>query len=158
MAILSETELKAALADLPDWSHDPERAGIARGFRFPDFSFAIAFMFKASLEAEKANAESIENRVKAVLNPGTRIELAAADFRTAEEFMTVAHAARNTKVPFMVLKHRVLTEGQSLEDAIRASKPDIDARTEALRARGEARADILTLTMGNTATSEGGQN
>ena len=55
----------------------------------------------------------LRDRAKAVLNPGTKIDMAAADFATAEEFMTVAHAARNTQVPFMVLKHRVLDEQRS---------------------------------------------
>jgi hypothetical protein len=84
----------------------------------------------------------LRDRAKAVLNPGTKIDIAAADFRTAEEFMTVAHAARNTKVPFMVLKHRVLNERQSLADAIHESKPDLDAKAEAQRARDAARADL----------------
>ncbi len=104
------------------------------------------------------SAPELHERIKPVLARGTKLPLAAEGFTSAEQFATLAHASRNTQVPFILLKHRVLTEGQSLEDAIRASKPDIDARTEALRARGEARADILTLTMGNTATSEGGQN
>jgi hypothetical protein len=84
----------------------------------------------------------LRDRAKEVLNPGTRVELAAADFETAEEFMTVAHAARNTSVPFMVLKHRVLNEGRSLADAIHESKPDVDAKAEAERARAAARADL----------------
>ena len=63
----------------------------------------------------------------------------------AEQFATLAHAARNTQVPFILLKHRVLTEGQTLEEAIRASKPDIDAHVEALKAKGMARADILSV-------------
>ncbi len=104
------------------------------------------------------SAPELHERIKPVLARGTKLPLAAEGFTSAEQFATLAHASRNTQVPFILLKHRVLTEGQSLEDAIRASKPDIDARTEALRARGDARADILTLTMGNTATSEGGQN
>ena len=83
--------------------------------------------------------------------------MAVEGFTSAEQFATLAHAARNTQVPFILLKHRVLTEGQSLEDAIRASKPDIDARTEALRARGEARADILSVAANNTAANEGSQ-
>jgi hypothetical protein len=48
-------------------------------------------------------------------------------------------------VPFILLKHRVLNEGQTLEEAIRASKPDVDARVEALKAKGMARADILSV-------------
>jgi hypothetical protein len=84
----------------------------------------------------------LRKRAKAVLNPGTRIDLAAADFETAEQFMTVAHAARNTNVPFMVLKHRVLNEQRPLADAIHESKPELDARAEAQRAREAARADV----------------
>jgi hypothetical protein len=84
----------------------------------------------------------LRDRAKAVLNRGTKIELAAADFATAEEFLTVAHAARNTQVPFMVLKHRVLNEQRTLADAIHESKPDLDAKAEAARAREAARADV----------------
>jgi hypothetical protein len=91
------------------------------------------------------SAPELQQRMKPVLAKGTNIPIALEGFSSAEQFATLARAARNTQVPFILLKHRVLTEGQSLEDAIRASKPDIDARTEALRAMGEARADILTL-------------
>jgi hypothetical protein len=98
------------------------------------------------------SAPELHARMKPVLARGTKLPLAVEGFTDAEQFATLAHAARNTQVPFILLKHRVLTEGQSLEEAIRASKPDIDARTEALRAKGEARADILTL-RGNLAAS-----
>jgi hypothetical protein len=84
----------------------------------------------------------LRQRVKSVLNPGANPELAAADFDSAEEFMTVAHAARNTQVPFMVLKHRVLNEGDTLAAAIEKSKPDLDAKAEVTRARAAARADL----------------
>ncbi len=82
------------------------------------------------------------DRVKAVLNPGSRLEIAAADFDNAEQFMTVAHAARNTKVPFMVLKDRVLNRGQSLAEAIREFRPELDANAEVTQARAAARADL----------------
>jgi hypothetical protein len=98
------------------------------------------------------SAPELHARMKPVLARGTKLPLAAEGFTDAEQFAAIAHAARNTDVPFILLKHRVLTEGQSLEDAIRASKPDIDARVEALRAKGMARADILTL-RGNAAMS-----
>ena len=84
----------------------------------------------------------LRERVQSVLNKGTKLELAAEDFRTAEEFVTVAHAARNTSVPFMVLKHRVLNEGRTLSDAIREAKPDLDAKAEVARAREAAQADL----------------
>jgi hypothetical protein len=84
----------------------------------------------------------LRNRAKAVLNPGAKLEIAAADFASAEQFMTVAHAARNTQVPFMVLKDRVLNEGQSLAQAIHEFKPDLDARAEVTRAHAAARDDL----------------
>jgi hypothetical protein len=84
----------------------------------------------------------LRDRVKSVLNKGTNLELAAEDFRTAEEFVTVAHAARNTSVPFVVLKHRVLNEGRTLADAIHEAKPELDAKAEVERARTAALSDL----------------
>jgi hypothetical protein len=99
------------------------------------------------------SAPELHARMKPVLARGTKLPIAAEGFSDAAQFATLAHAARNTQVPFILLKHRVLTQGQSLEDAIRASRPDLDARVEALRAKGEARADILSLTMNTSASN-----
>ena len=99
------------------------------------------------------SAPELHARMKPVLARGTKLPLAVEGFSDAAQFATLAHAARNTQVPFILLKHRVLTEGQSLEDAIRASRPDLDARVEALKAKGAARADILSLTLPNSAAS-----
>ena len=71
------------------------------------------------------------DRVKAVLNPGAKPEIAAADFANAEQFMTVAHAARNTQVPFMVLKHRVLNEGLDAWGTRFSRTSGADAKAEA---------------------------
>src|SRR5262245_9185365 len=84
-------------------------------------------------------------RLKPVLNKGTRMEIASDGFKNAEQFATVAHAARNTDVPFMLLKHRVVTEGKSLEQAIRESKPDLDVKAEVKRAQADARSDMDAL-------------
>ena len=73
------------------------------------------------------------------------MSIAAQDFRNAEQFAAVAHAARNTEIPFMVLKHRVVNERKPLATAIRESKPDVDAVVEAQRARAEARSDLAAL-------------
>jgi hypothetical protein len=99
------------------------------------------------------SAPEFHARIKPVLARGTKLPLAVEGFTSAEQFATLAHAARNTQVPFILLKHRVLIEGQSLEEAIRASKPEIDAHVEALRAKGEARADILSLTINSAASN-----
>jgi hypothetical protein len=87
-------------------------------------------------------APALHERLKPVLNRGANMAVAADGFRSAEEFATVAHAARNTEVPFMVLKHRVLNERKSLAQAIRESKPEMDAAREANAARAQARSDI----------------
>lgn len=93
------------------------------------------------------SAPELHARMKTVLAPGTKIALAVEGFTSAEQFATLAHAARNTQVPFILLKHRVLTERQSLEQAIRASNPDVDARAEAARARAAAKEDIAALSI-----------
>ena len=90
-------------------------------------------------------ASQLHDRMKPVLARGTRINLAVEGFSDAEQFATLAHAARNTKVPFILLKHRVLTEQLSLADAIRASKPALDAEAEVERARRAAKSDLAAL-------------
>ncbi len=95
------------------------------------------------------SAPELHARMKPVLARGTKLPVAADGFASAEQFATLAHAAKNTQVPFILLKHRVLSEGQSLEAAILASRPDIDARAEVLRARAAAKGDIAALTSTN---------
>lgn len=52
---LDDNARMAALADLPSWSYDPDRRGIVRSLRFPDFVTAFGFMTSVALEAEKAD-------------------------------------------------------------------------------------------------------
>lgn len=87
-------------------------------------------------------APALHERLKPVLARGTKMDLAIEGFDTAEAFATMAHAARNTAVPFVLLKHRVLIEGQSLAAAIRASRPELNGDAEVARARRAARADL----------------
>ena len=96
-----------------------------------------------------ASTPELQKRLKPLLNRGTDMTLAADGFRDAHQFATVAHAAHNTQVPFVLLKHRVLTEGKSVAAAIRELKPDVDANAEAARARDEANADMARLTDGH---------
>jgi hypothetical protein len=92
-----------------------------------------------------ASEPRLHDRLKPVLNRGARMEMAAEGFRSAEEFATVAHAARNTNVPFMILKHRVLNEGRTLADAIHDSRPEVDAKAEVARATAAAKSDIAAV-------------
>jgi hypothetical protein len=99
----------------------------------------------AAATAVPVSEPRLHARLKPVLNRGARMEVAAEGFRSAEEFATVAHAARNTDVPFMVLKHRVLIDGRTLADAIHEAKPGVDARAEVARAEAAAKSDIATV-------------
>jgi hypothetical protein len=111
----------------------------------PTGSTARRSSSRDAVPAIALSTPELHERLKPVLNKGTNMTIAAEGFRSAEEFATVAHAARNTEVPFMVLKHRVLTEGKSLAKAIRESKPDINANAEVRRAREAARSDLTDL-------------
>lgn len=86
-----------------------------------------------------------QQQVKGLLNHGADVRLAAAGFPNARELMTVAHAARNTDIPFILLKHRVLTEGMSLARAIRESKPELNEVSEVNRARADAKTDLARI-------------
>jgi len=98
-----------------------------------------------TLKTLPAAAPALHERMKGVLNKGADMGIASEDFDSAEQFVTVARAARNTNVPFMVLKHRVVYEGKSLEQAIYELKPDLNATVEVQRARAEAKSVIAEL-------------
>lgn len=92
-----------------------------------------------------ASAPAVQQQVKPLLNRGADTRIAAEGFGNARELMTVAYAARNTAIPFVLLKHRVLNERMSLASAIQKSRPELDAVAEVNRARAEARADLARL-------------
>jgi 4a-hydroxytetrahydrobiopterin dehydratase len=70
--VLTESERDAALADLPGWSFDAARNGIAKRFKFADFGAAFAFMTRVALAAEKADHHpdwsNVWNRVDILLS------------------------------------------------------------------------------------------
>jgi 4a-hydroxytetrahydrobiopterin dehydratase len=72
VALLSEGERDAALADLAGWSFDAGRNGIAKSFKFGDFGEAFGFMARVALEAEKADHHpdwsNVWNRVDILLS------------------------------------------------------------------------------------------
>ena len=92
-----------------------------------------------------ASAPSVQKLAGSVLNQGTNVEMAADGFNDATLFVSTAYAARNTGIPFVVLKHRMLKEGHTLSEAIRMSKPELDAVLEMERARTKARTVIQKL-------------
>jgi hypothetical protein len=99
----------------------------------------------ANVSTISPSAPELHKQLKPLLNKGANMNIAAQDFQNAEQFAAVAHAARNTEIPFVVLKHRVVNERKPLATAIRESKPDVNAVVEAERAQAEARSDLATL-------------
>lgn len=118
-------EAAPAVASAPAPATPPSRARAVRLERVPP-----------------ATAPAVQQHVKRLLNAGTNPEMAAKGFGNARELMTVAYAARNTDIPFVLLKHRVLRERMSLASAIQQSRPELDEIAEVNRARAEARADL----------------
>ena len=130
---------------VPDAEHPRDvvlEAKQARAARAAAASTAAARTARVNVDVD---APALQERLKPVLNRGANMALAAEGFRSAEEFATVAHAARNTDVPFVLLKHRVLNEGKSVAEAIRESKPEANAAVEANLARAQARTDIASI-------------
>jgi len=99
----------------------------------------------SALPRVSPDAPELLGRLQPLLNKGADMSIAAEGFRDAETFAAVAHAARNTEVPFMVLKHQVVNKRKPLDKAIAALKPSANAPIEANRARAEARSDIAGL-------------
>jgi hypothetical protein len=89
-----------------------------------------------------ASAPELQKQLKPIMNKGTDMEIAAQGFRDGEQFAMLAHAARNTEIPFVVLKDRVLEQKKSLASAIEEFKPQLNGAAEATRAREAARRDI----------------
>ncbi len=70
-APLTEPELAAALDRLEGWERLPDRAAIAKTYRFPDFKAAFAWMTAVADVAETMNHHpewsNVYNRVEVVL-------------------------------------------------------------------------------------------
>jgi hypothetical protein len=92
-----------------------------------------------------ATTPELQKALKPLLSYGTNLDKAADGFQSGLQFAAVAHAAKNTAVPFVVLKHRVLTEKKSLAVAIQESKPELNAKREATKAWDEARQELSEL-------------
>ena len=102
-------------------------------------------MREPRLPAISPQTPELLERLQPLLNRGADMTLASEGFKDAELFASVAHAARNTSVPFVLLKHRVLGEGKTLDRAIAELQPRVNAAIEATRAKAEGRSDIAAL-------------
>ena len=83
----------AALAALPGWRFDAARNGIARSFKFRDFSEAFAFMARTALAAEQADHHpewsNVWNRVDISLTTHSDDGLTSKDISLAAEIEAI---------------------------------------------------------------------
>ena len=98
MALLGDAERDSELAALPGWTYDATRNGIARSFRFADFSAAFGFMTRVALEAEKADHHpdwsNVWNRVDILLSTHGAGGVTEKDIALAQVIDQLAEAAR----------------------------------------------------------------
>ena len=98
MALLTNGERAAALAELAGWEYDAERNGIAKSFRFRDFGEAFAFMTRVALEAEKADHHpdwsNSWNRVEILLSTHSADGVTARDVELARRIEELAGPSR----------------------------------------------------------------
>src|SRR5690606_27375440 len=106
---------------------------------------SVVVSAREAVPALTVNDPALRDQLALVLNRGADLTIAADGFDDTAEFAAVAYAARNTGVPFMLLKHRVVDEGMSLADAIEASQPTLNGVLEAERASAEAWADLARI-------------
>jgi hypothetical protein len=130
-------ETAAALADKPPLTVETTRSG-AR----PTRPLALR---RVAARSVAASVPLLQKRLKPLLNQGADMRIASEGFRDGEQFARLGHAARNVDVPFMLLKYQVLNQGQTLAEAIRSAKPELNATIEAERAGAEARSDVAAL-------------
>lgn len=136
------TDREAARADVVDTTAVVAEPSVAEEVKAAEPVLAVERATVKRIAAVPPTAPDLQERLKPVLASGTDLDKAAAGFTDSEEFAVMAHLSRNTGVPFVLLKHRVLNEGASLGDALKKSDPDADVELELNRARAAARADI----------------
>lgn len=123
----------------------PEETAAASGTTTRPAGTPAQLRVVSALPRVSPDAPELLGRLQPLLNKGADMNIAAEGFRDAETFAAVAHAARNTEVPFMVLKHQVVNKRRPLDRALAELKPTVNAPIEADRARAEARSDIASL-------------
>jgi 4a-hydroxytetrahydrobiopterin dehydratase len=95
-AKLNDEERERALAALPGWNWAEARGGIARTFRFKDFSAAFGFMTRVALAAEQADHHpewsNVWNRVDILLTTHSAGGLTGKDIDLAKRIEALAAA------------------------------------------------------------------
>jgi len=94
-------------------------------------------------------ASKLEGRLPA----GTDLMTAAEGFRNLGQFVAAVNVSNNLGIPFVDLKTRMVDDGMSLGQAIKAERPNVDSTTELRRAETEA-TRVIESTETTTTTSK----
>jgi hypothetical protein len=97
-----------------------------------------AMLAPASLPSDP----KLVSKIQSLLPAGMAADQAAFGFRTQMQFVSAVFAARNLEIPFDELKTRLLTQGLTLDESIRALRPKADATAEADRALRQADTEL----------------
>ncbi|MBI2686480.1 MAG: hypothetical protein HYX27_09210 [Acidobacteria bacterium] len=69
--------------------------------------------------------EQLKTRLQPLFPAGTDLSAASQGFKNTGQFVAAAHVSKNLDIPFTDLKARMMN-GDSLGDAVRALKPDME--------------------------------
>lgn len=83
----------------------------------------------------------LASRLTALLPPGTTLQQAAAGFRNQGQFIAALHVSHNLGIPFADLKREIVTNHDSLGQAIHKLRPGVDAKAGAKQGETEAKRD-----------------
>ncbi|MEX0956490.1 MAG: 4a-hydroxytetrahydrobiopterin dehydratase [Rhizobiaceae bacterium] len=91
---MTDAEVKAAMADLPDWSLAGDSGSISRRFNFANFNKAFGFMTQVAMEAEKMDHHpewsNVYKTVDVKLNTHDAGGLTELDFKLARKMDKLA--------------------------------------------------------------------
>ena len=104
---------------------------------------------RSSIEGKKtadellATHSKLSSKLQTLFPPNTNLQDAAKGFKNLGQFVAAAHVSHNLGIPFDQLKAMMTgSQHDSLGGAIRALKPDADAKSEAKKAKREADDDM----------------
>lgn len=84
---------------------------------------------------------TLQQRLGTLLPAGTSLTDAASGFKNLGQFIAAVHVSHNLGIPFEDLKAK-MTSGDSLGKAIKELKPDAHHKSEAKKAKKQAKEDL----------------
>ena len=92
-----------------------------------------------------ANNSGLSTQMAKFFPQGTDLGAQASGFKNLGQFVAAVHLSRNLEVPFDQLRTKVVTDGDSLNDAIHELKPELTetaVKNETKKAEDQARKDL----------------